>query len=57
MSVQEIQEDQQTRDLILGWAEKLFVRINSLFPFLVDGAIAKQLSTILAFARRARSII
>jgi len=45
------------QSLYLGWPEKLFVRINSLFPSLVDGAIAKQLSTILAFARRARSIL
>ena len=30
----------------IGWPEALFVRINSLFPALVDSALAKKLSTI-----------
>ena len=30
----------------LGWPEKLYVRINSLFPFLVDQSFRKQLSVI-----------
>lgn len=33
----------------LGWPEKLFVRINSLLPKLVDNALFKQLPTIQAF--------
>ncbi|MBU1329250.1 MAG: SDR family oxidoreductase [Gammaproteobacteria bacterium] len=36
----------------LGWPEKLFVRLNSLLPRLVDQALRKQLPTILRFARR-----
>lgn len=30
----------------IGWPEKLFVRINSLFPSLVDGSLLKQLPII-----------
>jgi len=35
----------------LGWPERLFVRLNSLLPRLVDQALRKQLPTILRFAR------
>jgi len=35
----------------IGWPEKLFLKINGLFPSLVDGAIAKQLQHIKNFAR------
>lgn len=35
----------------LGWPEKLFVRINGLLPSVVDRALKKQLSTVLAYAR------
>ncbi len=35
----------------LGWPEKLFVRLNALFPQLVDRALAKQLPVIKRFAR------
>lgn len=34
----------------LGWPEKLFVRINALFPFIVRGALVKQLSVIKSYA-------
>ncbi|WP_024873300.1 SDR family oxidoreductase [Tolumonas lignilytica] len=34
----------------VGWPEKLFVRLNALFPHLVDKAIAKQLPIIHRFA-------
>jgi len=34
-----------------GWPEKLFVRINSLFPKLVDNALKKQLPVIRRFAQ------
>ena len=37
--------------LQLGWPEKLFVRLNGLFPRMVDRAIAKQLPHIKRFAR------
>jgi short-subunit dehydrogenase len=33
-------------DFFLGWPEKLFVRLNSLLPGLVDTALGKQLATI-----------
>jgi len=33
----------------IGWPEKLFARINGLFPELVDSSIKKNLSTILKF--------
>ncbi|HCP55020.1 MAG: short chain dehydrogenase [Pseudomonadaceae bacterium] len=35
----------------LGWPEKLFVRLNSLLPKMVDSALRKQLPTIQRFAR------
>jgi len=35
----------------LGWPEKLFVRINGLFPGLVSGSISKQLDTIKVYAK------
>jgi hypothetical protein len=39
---------------VVGWPEKLFARINALFPGLVDQAIHKQLPTIQRYATRAR---
>lgn len=35
----------------MGWPEKLFVRINALFPGLVDNSLRKQLPTIKHFAQ------
>ena len=35
----------------LGWPEKLFVRINSLLPRIVDGAVKKQLPVVRRYAR------
>jgi short-subunit dehydrogenase len=34
----------------IGWPEKLFVRVNSLFPKIVDNALRGKLSTIRDFA-------
>lgn len=34
----------------MGWPEKLFVRINSLFPSLVDSALGKKLATVRHYA-------
>ena len=34
--------ESQLAERYLGWPEKLFVRINALFPRLVDGALIKQ---------------
>lgn len=36
----------------LGWPEKLFVRLNSVLPKLVDNALRKKLPTIQRFAQR-----
>jgi short-subunit dehydrogenase len=38
------------RDRYLGWPEKLFVRINSLLPRLVDGSLKKQADQMRPFA-------
>lgn len=38
---------------VIGWPEKLFVRINALLPGVVDRAIRKQLPVIQRYARRA----
>lgn len=35
----------------LGWPEKFFVRINALFPWLVDNAVLKQLPIIKRYAK------
>ena len=37
-------------DKYLGWPEKLFVRVNALFPRLVDNSLRKQLPIIRRFA-------
>jgi len=36
----------------IGWPEKLFVKINGLFPKLVDNALKKQLSTIRHYSKK-----
>ncbi len=41
----------EREELYLGWPEKLFVRLNSLLPRLVDQALRGQLSIIKRFAR------
>lgn len=38
------------RERYLGWPEKLFVRINALFPRLVDGALIKQAGQMRPYA-------
>jgi short-subunit dehydrogenase len=35
----------------IGWPEKLFVRINSLFPGVVDGSLIKQLAIIKKYTK------
>lgn len=35
----------------LGWPEKLFVRINAVFPNLVDGSLSKQLNVVKKFTQ------
>lgn len=39
------------RDRNIGWPERLFLRINSIFPSIVDGALRKQLSIIRRYAQ------
>ena len=39
----------ETDRVAIGWPEKLFLKINGLFPGLVDNAIAKQLKQIKKF--------
>ncbi|GAB3393604.1 SDR family oxidoreductase [Azotobacter armeniacus] len=41
----------EQEELYLGWPEKLFVRLNSLLPRVVDQALRKQLPVIQRFAR------
>lgn len=38
-------------DKYLGWPEKLFIRVNALFPGVVDNSLRKQLPIIQRFAR------
>jgi short-subunit dehydrogenase len=39
------------RDRNMGWPERLFLRINSTFPRLIDNALGKQLSIIRRYAQ------
>lgn len=43
--------EHNSRVRYLGWPEKLFVRINAIFPSLVDGALGKKLAVIKQFAK------
>ncbi len=45
------------RDRAIGWPERLFLRINAVFPALVDGALRKQLGVIKRFAQPAPSAL
>lgn len=38
-------------DRYIGWPEKFFVRLNALFPQIVDSSLRKQLPTIRRFAK------
>lgn len=42
----------KSRDRYLGWPEKLFVRLNAIFPSLVDKALMKQLPIIRRYANK-----
>jgi short-subunit dehydrogenase len=44
------------REAVLGWPEKAFVRINALFPRVVDGSLRKQLAVIRRHARSAEAL-
>lgn len=37
---------EKSTNVYIGWPEKFFIRLNALFPSLVDKALAKQLATI-----------
>lgn len=43
-------------DANIGWPERLFIRINSLFPRLIDIALRKQLPAIFRFAQTSESL-
>jgi len=44
--------EQSNKNLYLGWPEKLFVRINALFPKIVDATFKKQLPIIKQYSSR-----
>lgn len=48
MIVQSLQRNRRER--YIGWPERMFVRLNALFPKLVDRAMLKQLPTIRNYA-------
>lgn len=43
--------ERDLREVHLGWPERLFVRLNSLLPSLLDKALRRQLPTIQHFAK------
>ena len=49
--VMQVIRAQSKTDKYIGWPEKLFVRVNALFPGIVDNSLRKQLPTIRHFAR------
>ncbi len=53
--VLEMLSEQKSSTRYLGWPEKLFVKINSVLPGIVDNALLKQLDTIAHFASLERS--
>lgn len=53
--VVEMLKARQSSTRYLGWPEKLFVKINSVLPGVVDNALLKQLDTITHFASLKRS--
>ena len=38
--------EDDVNEQVVGWPEKLFVRLNALLPSLVDGALRRQLPVI-----------
>ena len=46
--------ERDRRETYIGWPERLFVRINALFPRLVDSSLRKQLPTIKEYATGSR---
>jgi hypothetical protein len=42
---------QSSEERYIGWPEKLFVRINQLFPSVVSKSIIKQLPIIKRYAK------
>ncbi len=45
-SVEQMLRAHRMRDRAIGWPERLFLRINAVFPALIDGALRKQLAAI-----------
>jgi short-subunit dehydrogenase len=43
------------RSRFIGWPERFFIKLNSVFPALVDKALAKQLAVIKQFALAANN--
>jgi short-subunit dehydrogenase len=50
---QQIQQEQARR--FIGWPEQLFVRVNALFPGIVDKALAAKLAVIRRYAQLSQS--
>ena len=51
--LQQIQQNQARR--FVGWPEQLFVRVNALFPAIVDKALAAKLAVIRRYAQLSHS--
>lgn len=51
-AVEDLLSMKNTRDLNLGWPERLFLRINSIFPRLIDKALLGKLPVIRRFASK-----
>jgi len=48
--------ERERDEAYFGWPERLFVRINALLPWLVDGSLRKQTPQLLAFSRQPQAI-
>lgn len=51
-ALEKMLQQRRMRDRTIGWPERLFLRINSIFPQLIDGALRKQLPVIRRYANQ-----
>lgn len=56
LAVENLLSMRNIHDVNLGWPERLFLRINAVFPRLIDKALRGKLPLIRSFARKERDV-
>lgn len=56
LAVENLLSMRNIHDVNLGWPERLFLRINAIFPRLIDNALRGKLPLIRSFARKERDL-